>query len=234
MGSDHISLPVHELQSGTLGDIGRFYPSTYGASQYASPPDGFHILSGSGASPNISSLLNHAHNHTHNPDPLSRSSLLPYSQQPRSPIDAVLPRPLLHTIIGLFKDFVYPLTPCIHMPTLVQDLAKRREMEPGQEEWTAMVLATVMSTVVQVPRAFVPLSRGEVSALAERCYMETRRWSHLGYSDDSLTVNSGMSACCLFPALRCSDGTDTVVIRSVSLLHRSDRVLLSNHLQLCP
>jgi hypothetical protein len=232
MGSDHISLPVHELQSGTLGDIGRFYPSTYGASQYASPPDGFHNLSGSGASPSISSLLNHTHNHTHNPDPLSRSSLLPYSQQPRSPIDAVLPRPLLHTIIGLFKDFVYPLTPCIHMPTLVQDLAKRREMEPGQEEWTAMVLATVMSTVVQVPRAFVPLSRGEVSALAERCYMETRRWSHLGYSDDSLTVNSGMSACCLFPALwvRHYRLTNTVVI----LLHRSDRVLLSDHLQLCP
>jgi hypothetical protein len=122
------------------------------------------------------------------------------------------------------------------MPTLVQDLAKRREMEPGQEEWTAMVLATVMSTVVQVPRAFVPLSRGEVSALAERCYMETRRWSHLGYSDDSLTVNSGVSACCLFPASwrNHSDGTDIVVIRSILNLRHSDRVLLSDHLQLCP
>jgi hypothetical protein len=74
----------------------------------------------------------------------------------------------------------------------------------------------------------VPLSRGEVSALAERCYMETRRWSHLGYSDDSLTVNSGMSACCLFPALwvRHYRLTNTVVI----LLHRSDRLLLSDHL----
>lgn len=178
-GSEHISLPIHELQSGTLGEIGRFYPS-YNAT-YTSPPTDF-LASGS---PNISSLLN--------PDPLSRAAILPHFPPLRSPIDAILPRPLLHLIIGLFKDFVYPLTPCIHMPTLIQDLARRREMEPGQEEWTAMVLATVMSTVVQVPRAFVPLSRGEVSALAERCYMETRKWSMSGYSDDSLTVNAGES-----------------------------------------
>jgi len=176
IGSVNLSLPVHELQSGTLGDIGRIYPSFYAT--YTSPPAEYL----SSVSPNISGLLN--------PDPLSRAALLPTFAQPRSPLDTILPRPLLHLIIGLFKDFVYPLTPCIHMPTLIQDLAKRREMEAGQEEWTAMVLATVMSTVVQVPRAFVPLSRGEVSALAERCHMETRKWSMSGYSD-SITVNAG-------------------------------------------
>jgi hypothetical protein len=176
IGSTNLSLPVHELQSGTLGDIGRIYPSFYAT--YTSPPAEYL----SSVSPNISGLLN--------PDPLSRAALLPTFAQPRSPLDTILPRPLLHLIIGLFKDFVYPLTPCIHMPTLIQDLAKRREMEAGQEEWTAMVLATVMSTVVQVPRAFVPLSRGEVSALAERCHMETRKWSISGYSD-SITVNAG-------------------------------------------
>jgi len=178
IGSANLSLPVHELQSGTLGDIGRIYPSFYAT--YTSPPAEYL----SSVSPNISGLLN--------PDPLSRAALLPAFAQPRSPLDTILPRPLLHLIIGLFKDFVYPLTPCIHMPTLIQDLAKRREMEAGQEEWTAMVLATVMSTVVQVPRAFVPLSRGEVSALAERCHMETRKWSISGYSD-SITVNAGKS-----------------------------------------
>jgi hypothetical protein len=175
--SRNLGQPVHELQSGTLGDIGRIYPSFYAT--YTSPTAEY-LAS---ASPNLSRLLN--------PDPLSRAALLPLGYaHSRSPIDAILPRPLLHVIIGLFKDFVYPLTPCIHMPTLLQDLAKRREMEAGQEEWTAMVLATVMSTVVQVPRAFVPLSRGEVSALAERCYMETRKWSMSGYSD-SITVNAG-------------------------------------------
>lgn len=198
-GTEPISLPVHDLQSGTLGEIGRFY-SAYNAS-YTSPPNDF-LTS---ASPNISSLLN--------PDPLNRVALLPNYSPPRSPIDAILPRPLLHLIIGLFKDFVYPLTPCIHMPTLMKDLAAMREMEPGQEEWTALVLSTVrfgsvshrspsllnmiasplqvMTTIVQVPRAFIPLSREEVSSLGERCHVETRKWSMSGYSDDSLTVNAG-------------------------------------------
>lgn len=174
-GSNRMILPIHELQSGTLGEIGN--PQAVPAPTYTSPA----ALNFNASSPHISSLLN--------PDPIPRN-ILPTFTQPRNPIDAILPRPLLHLILGLFKDFIYPLTPCIHMPTLLQDLARRRELEADQEEWIALVLATVMSTIVQVPRAFVPLSRSEVSALAEKCHIETRKWTMRGYPDN-ITVNAG-------------------------------------------
>jgi len=112
-------------------------------------------------------------------------------QQPSqiyNPLDAILPRPLLHLIINLFFDYVFALTPCLHKPTFFKDLMRRREEQPGEEEWTALVLATVMSTLVQVPRAYVPLSRREVRDLAARCQQETRKWSLGGYKE--VTVNA--------------------------------------------
>jgi hypothetical protein len=176
---NEFSLPVYKLRSKTLGEVSKRRASVV-LPTYTSSPE--NLLAPSW--PNLSSLLN--------PDPTNHPAISPTFVQPISPLDAVLPRSLLHLVIGLFKDFVYPLTPCVHMPTLLQDLAQRREMQPGQGEWTAMVLATVMATVVQVPRAFIPLSRSEVSILAERCYAETRKWSQLGYGSN-ITVNAGRS-----------------------------------------
>jgi hypothetical protein len=182
------SQPVHTLRSETLGQIGKseLQAKTKSAS------NNYSLAS------SIATLLN--------PSPPSQSAISPNYCQTDSAIDRVLPRPLLYLIIGLFKDFVYPLTPCVHVPTLYQDLARRRELDHDQSEWTALIFAIVMSTLVQVPRAFVPLSRSEVSALAERCLFETRQWSMSGYSDN-LTVNAGKSH--IFLLIVCSYSPQT-------------------------
>jgi hypothetical protein len=75
----------------------------------------------------------------------------------------------LYHIIDLFFDYVYCLTPCLHRPSFLADLYARREERPGEEEWTALVLVVVGATLVQIPRAFVPLNRREVKVLVERC-----------------------------------------------------------------
>lgn len=168
--SNHMSnpMPSYDLTSETIGNVGA-------SAQYS---DNHTAAYGRLSSP-LSNLLNpdrntiprSIHNHFHNP------------------LDAILPRPLLILIINLFFDYIYPLTPCLHKPTFLQDLMSRREEQPGEEEWTALVLATVMSTLVQVPRAFVPLTRKEVRDLAARCHRETRKWSLNGYKE--ATVNTG-------------------------------------------
>jgi NAD-dependent dihydropyrimidine dehydrogenase PreA subunit len=52
----------------------------------------------------------------------------------------------------------------------MRDLHAKREERPGEEEWTAMVLSLVAATLVQLPRAFVPMPRSEVKALVQKCY----------------------------------------------------------------
>jgi hypothetical protein len=42
---------------------------------------------------------------------------------------------------------------------------------------------------VQVPRALLPLTGGEVKELAEHCYLAGRAWSYDGY--ESFTVYAG-------------------------------------------
>ncbi|KAF8758686.1 GAL4-like Zn(II)2Cys6 (or C6 zinc) binuclear cluster DNA-binding domain [Rhizoctonia solani] len=59
----------------------------------------------------------------------SGMSLLPplsYFYRPHR-LDDVAPRERIMHIIGVFFDLVYPLTPCIHKPSFMADLANRRE-----------------------------------------------------------------------------------------------------------
>lgn len=162
------SVPLYDLASETLGSIG--------ASRHAAS-------SSSQAFASISSPMSNMLN----PD---RTQLMARaaSTHHHNPLDTILPRPLLLLIINLFFDYVYPLTPCLHKPTFLRDLMSRREERPGQDEWVALVLATVMSTLVQVPRAFVPLSRREVRDLAAKCYKETRKWTLHGYKEASVAA----------------------------------------------
>ncbi|KAJ9116939.1 hypothetical protein QFC22_004597 [Naganishia vaughanmartiniae] len=188
-GTDiHMPLPMHPSNSQTVGEVGSAY--LYGQSSGINGPSGHQ----SGI--NLQTLPLHRGFHSknevsgidHGPAP-SYASGQPSRQSLNSnPLEAIIPRPLLHLIINLFFDYVYPLTPCLHKPTFLADLARHREMEPGQGEWTALVLATVMSTLVQVPRAFVPLTRREVKDLAYRCHIAGRNWSLHGYKD--FTVNA--------------------------------------------
>ncbi len=159
----------HTLTSGTLSSIG-------GEPHY-------HINSAFPGTSPVSNILSGDHR-TSSTAPMLQSMSGVYN-----PLDAILPRPLLRLIINLFFDYVFALTPCLHKPTFFRDLLRRREEQPGEEEWTTLVLATVMSTLVQVPRAYVPLSRREVRDLAARCHQETRKWSLNGYKQP--TVNGG-------------------------------------------
>ncbi|KAJ9113895.1 hypothetical protein QFC19_000089 [Naganishia cerealis] len=188
-GTDNqLCLPTHPSNSQTIGEVGSTYlynraPAAIdqrrqsGTELHSQPP-----LTGSFTGqadvPGIE----------HGPASLYNNHGQP-SLQPVNPLEAIIPRPLLQHIINLFFDYVYPLTPCLHKPTFLEDLARHREMEPGQGEWTVLVLAVIMSTLVQVPRAFVPLTRREVKDLAYRCHIAGRKWSLHGYKD--FTVNAG-------------------------------------------
>ena len=93
----------------------------------------------------------------------------PFPHNPHNPFDVILPRGLLYHIVDLYFDYIYALIPCIHRPTFIKDLHDHREDQLGQDEFIALVMAVVANTLVQIPRAFVPLPRSEVKALVVKC-----------------------------------------------------------------
>ncbi|KAH7099515.1 fungal-specific transcription factor domain-containing protein [Auriculariales sp. MPI-PUGE-AT-0066] len=87
-------------------------------------------------------------------------------------VDTVAPREHIEMILGLFFDFVYPLTPCIHQPSFLADFAAHRE--ESDPIFFALVMSTVASTLVQLPRSYLPMSRAEVRQLAQSCHEASR------------------------------------------------------------
>jgi hypothetical protein len=89
---------------------------------------------------------------------------LSYYYRPRR-LEEIAPRDTISLIIALFFDFVYPLTPCVHKPSFMADLhARREERDPL---FFALVMSTVASTLVQVPRSYLPMERQVVRKLAQ-------------------------------------------------------------------
>jgi hypothetical protein len=87
-------------------------------------------------------------------------------------LDQVISPPIMDNIIALFFDYVYPLTPCLHRPTFLANLAARKDkLDPV---FFALVLNVIASTLVQVPRSLVNLDKSEVEALARRCIRVSR------------------------------------------------------------
>ncbi|KAJ8080378.1 hypothetical protein PM082_017211 [Marasmius tenuissimus] len=87
-------------------------------------------------------------------------------------LEEIAPRDTISLIIALFFDFVYPLTPCVHKPSFMADLhARREERDPL---FFALVMSTVASTLVQVPRSYLPLERPVVRRLAQTCHEASR------------------------------------------------------------
>lgn len=109
-----------------------------------------------------------------------------YTSNPSNPLDKILPRGLLMHIIDLYFDYLYPLIPVIHRPTFMRDINDHREEREGQEEWIHMILVLVAATLIQVPRAFVPLARREVKELAERCWDMVRRFLATDWTEVSV------------------------------------------------
>lgn len=82
-------------------------------------------------------------------------------------------------IIALFFDFVYPLTPCIHKPSFMADLHSRREERDPL--FFALVMSTVASTLVQLPRSYLPMERSVVRKLAQTSYEASRHITIASY-----------------------------------------------------
>ena len=89
---------------------------------------------------------------------------LSYYYRPRR-LDEIAPRETIFLIITLFFDFVYPLTPCIHKQSFMADLHSRREERDPL--FFALVMSTLASTLVQLPRSYLPMDRPVVRKLAQ-------------------------------------------------------------------
>ncbi|KIJ26667.1 hypothetical protein M422DRAFT_55406 [Sphaerobolus stellatus SS14] len=113
---------------------------------------------------------------TTNPVPLLPP--LDYFVRPHR-LEDVAPRETILLIISLFFDFVYPLTPCIHKPSFMADLQSRREERDPL--FFALVMSTVASTCVQVPRSYLPMERREVRKLGQTCHEASRHISVATY-----------------------------------------------------
>lgn len=100
-------------------------------------------------------------------------------------LEDIASRDTIYLIIALFFDFVYPLTPCIHKPSFMADLhANRAERDPL---FFALVMSTIASTLVQVPRSYVPMERSTVKKLARTCYEASRHITVASYDPPSST-----------------------------------------------
>lgn len=100
-------------------------------------------------------------------------------------LEDVAHRDIIILIISLFFDFVYPLTPCIHKPSFMADLQSRREERDPL--FFALVMSTIASTCVQVPRSYLPLERREVRKLAQTCHEASRHISVASYDPPTST-----------------------------------------------
>lgn len=94
-------------------------------------------------------------------------------------LEDVAPRDTIMLIIQLFFDFVYPLTPCVHKPSFMADLHSRREERDPL--FFALVMSTCASTLVQVPRSYLPMERPAVRKLAQICHEASRHISVASY-----------------------------------------------------
>ncbi|CCA77968.1 hypothetical protein PIIN_00682 [Serendipita indica DSM 11827] len=101
-------------------------------------------------------------------------------------LEDIAPREMLLQIIQLFFDFVYPLTPCVHRPSFMADLSSRREERDPL--FFALVMSTIASTLVQVPRSYLPIvERKQVRRLAQLCHEASRHVTVAAYDPPTST-----------------------------------------------
>ena len=126
------------------------------------------------------SAYNWSYKH-HQPLPVLPPTAIPplsYYYRPHR-LEDIVHRDTICLIIALFFDFVYPLTPCVHKPSFMADLHSRREERDPL--FFALVMSTVASTLVQVPRSYLPMERSVVRKLAQTCYEASRHITIASY-----------------------------------------------------
>lgn len=83
-------------------------------------------------------------------------------------------------ILELFFAHLHPLNPCIHKPTFMQDLMDRREERDS--DFFALVMSVIASSLVQLPRSYIPsLDQSLVRMLASYCSEASRLVTLAGY-----------------------------------------------------
>jgi hypothetical protein len=82
--------------------------------------------------------------------------------------EAIIPRPLLNTVIDMYFDYVYCIVPFPHPPTFLADYHGHREQTLNQHEWTAMVFAMVSFTISLVPQQILPGDKQFLRGIATR------------------------------------------------------------------
>ncbi|GMK56132.1 hypothetical protein CspeluHIS016_0211880 [Cutaneotrichosporon spelunceum] len=85
-----------------------------------------------------------------------------------NPFDRVIRRELLNHLIHIYFEYMFWLMPYPHQPTMQRDLANRREEEPGQETFIAMVFS-ILGMVCVMPTHLTPLSPDQTSSLMAIC-----------------------------------------------------------------
>ena len=117
----------------------------------------------------------------HRPLPVLPPTVIPPLSSYYRPhrLEDIAPRDTISLIIALFFDFVYPLTPCVHRPSFMADLHSHREERDPL--FFALVMSTVASTLVQVPRSYLPMERSVVRKLAQTCYEASRHITVVSY-----------------------------------------------------
>lgn len=126
------------------------------------------------------SAYNWSYKH-HQPLPLLPPTAIPplsFYYRPHR-LEDIAPRDTISLIIALFFDFVYPLTPSVHKPSFMANLHSHREERDPL--FFALVMSTVASTLVQVPRSYLPMERSVARKLAQTCYEASRHITVVSY-----------------------------------------------------
>lgn len=100
-----------------------------------------------------------------------------------------LSRSLVHRALVLSRDTISAFFPCHDWPGTMRDFQQRREQEPGQEEWTAFVVASVGVTVAHLWAHMPELTKDEAIEVVNHCAMYARAYIAKVSADDEVTFN---------------------------------------------
>ncbi|ODO10748.1 hypothetical protein I350_01345 [Cryptococcus amylolentus CBS 6273] len=117
--------------------------------------------------------------------------MLPLAVSAPSGLDEIVPGPTIEKIVNLFFDHIYPLTPCIHRPTFIIDLAERRDR--SDPVFFALALNVLAATLVQIPRVLMGLDKDKVEQLAKLC-LRVSRAKMAGLWEEPTSVELNFSA----------------------------------------
>jgi hypothetical protein len=87
-------------------------------------------------------------------------------------LETVAPRATFSLIIDLYFDYLYPLTPCVHRPSFMVNFHSRGEEQDPL--FFALVMSITASTLVQMPRSYLPMDPQTARKLAQACYEASR------------------------------------------------------------